>query len=130
MTKPRLSQSEIALSVDSILQGVAGTEVVEKTKNTGYLGTPFAVFIVRIQELLHFGSSIQGGEPMLVLSRKVGEEILIGDNIRLVVNRLAGNRVTIGIAAPDDVHIVRGELHALVHQFDEPTPAEALSAAM
>ncbi len=67
---------------------------------------------------------------MLVLSRKAGEEILIGDNIRLVVNRVSGNRVTIGIAAPDDVHIIRGELKALVHQFDDPPPAENLVSAM
>jgi carbon storage regulator len=67
---------------------------------------------------------------MLVLSRKVGEEIIIGDNIRLVVNRVSGNRVTIGIAAPDDVHIVRGELRALVHQFEEPPLAENLVSAM
>lgn len=67
---------------------------------------------------------------MLVLSRKAGEEILIGDNIRLVVNRVSGNRVTIGIAAPDDVHIIRGELKALIHQFDDPPPAEDLVSAM
>ena len=47
---------------------------------------------------------------MLVLSRKAGEDILIGDNIRLVVNRISGNRVTVGIEAPDDVHVIRGEL--------------------
>ncbi len=67
---------------------------------------------------------------MLVLSRRAGEEIVIGDDIRLVVNRISGNRVAIGIAAPDDVHIVRGELMALVHQFDEPTTVEPLAAAM
>lgn len=67
---------------------------------------------------------------MLVLSRKVGEEIIIGDNIRLVVNRVSGNRVTIGVAAPDDIRIVRGELQALIHQFDEPVRTENLVSAM
>jgi carbon storage regulator CsrA len=47
---------------------------------------------------------------MLVLSRKVGEQLVIGGNIRVVVHRISGNRVTIGIEAPDDVRIVRGEL--------------------
>ncbi len=47
---------------------------------------------------------------MLVLSRKVGERILIGDNITLVVKRVAGHRVTLGIDAPESVHVVRGEL--------------------
>lgn len=47
---------------------------------------------------------------MLVLSRKIGEKLVIGDNITVVVSRLAGNRVTLGIEAPSDVRIVRGEL--------------------
>jgi carbon storage regulator len=65
---------------------------------------------------------------MLVLSRKVGEKLVIGNNITIVVNRVAGNRVTIGIDAPDDVRIIRGELKPVVEQFRtelEPAPALA-----
>lgn len=47
---------------------------------------------------------------MLVLSRKEGERIVIGDNITLVISKVCGNRVTIGIDAPRDVKVVRGEL--------------------
>jgi carbon storage regulator len=47
---------------------------------------------------------------MLVLSRKVGESIKIGDGITVVINRIAGNRVTIGLRAPRNMRIVRGEL--------------------
>ena len=47
---------------------------------------------------------------MLVLSRKEGEQLVIGDNITLVISRISGNRVTIGIEAPKDVKIVRSEL--------------------
>ncbi len=47
---------------------------------------------------------------MLVLSRKVGERIVIGDNITLVVNRIEGHRVSLGIEAPSRIRIVRGEL--------------------
>lgn len=47
---------------------------------------------------------------MLVLSRKVGEKLMIGDDVVLTINRIAGNRVAIGIEAPRDVRIVRGEL--------------------
>ncbi|MCG8650268.1 MAG: carbon storage regulator [Pirellulales bacterium] len=47
---------------------------------------------------------------MLVLSRKEGEQLLIGDNIVLTINRISGNRVAIGIDAPRDVRVVRGEL--------------------
>ena len=47
---------------------------------------------------------------MLVLSRKTGEEILIGDNVKITINRISGDRVSIGISAPDEVRILRGEL--------------------
>ena len=47
---------------------------------------------------------------MLVLSRKVGEKLVIGGNITVVVSRIAGNRVTLAIDAPQEVRIVRGEL--------------------
>jgi carbon storage regulator len=48
---------------------------------------------------------------MLVLSRKVGEEILIGDNIRVTILATKGERVRIGIAAPPEVRVDRYELH-------------------
>lgn len=57
---------------------------------------------------------------MLVLSRKIGEKLVIGDNITVVVSRVAGNRVTLGIEAPNDVRIVRGELKAVI---DETGPS-------
>jgi carbon storage regulator len=47
---------------------------------------------------------------MLVLSRKVGEKLIIGDNVTVLITQIAGNRVTIAIEAPRDVRIVRGEL--------------------
>jgi carbon storage regulator len=49
---------------------------------------------------------------MLVLSRKEGEKLVIGDNITLVVAKISGNRITLGIEAPSDVKIMRGELKA------------------
>ncbi len=47
---------------------------------------------------------------MLVLSRKENEQLMIGDNIVLTITRISGNRVAIGIDAPRDVRVVRGEL--------------------
>jgi carbon storage regulator CsrA len=52
---------------------------------------------------------------MLVLSRKEGERIVIGDNITLIVSKVSGNRVTIGIEAPKDVKVVRGELNSALN---------------
>ena len=47
---------------------------------------------------------------MLSLSRNVGEKIMIGDNIELVILRVDGGQVKIGIQAPANVHILREEL--------------------
>lgn len=47
---------------------------------------------------------------MLVLSRKVGERILLGEDIVISVVRIGPNTVKIGIDAPKDMNIVREEL--------------------
>ena len=47
---------------------------------------------------------------MLVLSRKPGEEVVIGDSIRISVLRTQGGRVRLGITAPSAIHIARKEI--------------------
>ncbi len=47
---------------------------------------------------------------MLVITRKTGEEIRIGENIRVIAVETAKDRVKIGIDAPSDVRIIRSEL--------------------
>jgi carbon storage regulator len=47
---------------------------------------------------------------MLVLSRKVGETVRIGPDILLMVVRVNGDHVRIGIEAPAQIPILRGEL--------------------
>lgn len=47
---------------------------------------------------------------MLVLSRKVGEKIVIDGNITVEVVKIQGNRISLGIVAPADVKILRSEL--------------------
>lgn len=49
---------------------------------------------------------------MLVLSRKSGEKIHIGDDIAIEIRKVAGNRVSIGVLAPATKRILRGELLA------------------
>ena len=58
---------------------------------------------------------------MLVLSRRVGEEIIINDNIRVTVVAVKGDRVRLGIVAPRDVNVDRSEVHLRRAQFD-PVP--------
>ena len=47
---------------------------------------------------------------MLVLSRKAMQSVMIGSDIRITVVRVEGNQVRIGVEAPQDVRILRGEL--------------------
>jgi carbon storage regulator len=47
---------------------------------------------------------------MLVLSRRPGEKIVIGDDIIVTVTEISGNRVRLAVDAPCKVPILRGEL--------------------
>jgi carbon storage regulator len=47
---------------------------------------------------------------MLVLTRGVGEELVIGDNIRVQVVSIQGGRVRIGIEAPPEITVDRAEI--------------------
>ena len=47
---------------------------------------------------------------MLVLSRKLNETIVIDGQIKIEVLKVKGNTIKLGITAPDDVKILRGEL--------------------
>lgn len=51
---------------------------------------------------------------MLVLTRKVGEGIIIGDDVKLTVVEIKGGTVRIGIDAPRDKKIYRQELYAQI----------------
>jgi carbon storage regulator len=65
---------------------------------------------------------------MLVLSRKVGERIHVGDNIVLEIRRIAGNRVTLALDAPRDVRILRGELEHAANEFRQPDHSQTAAA--
>lgn len=47
---------------------------------------------------------------MLVLSRKLNDEIVVGEDVVIRVVKIKGNTVRIGISAPQEVSIMRGEL--------------------
>lgn len=53
---------------------------------------------------------------MLLLERRHGESIVIGDDIRITIFQRPGNRVCVGIAAPREVPVYREELYRLVQQ--------------
>ena len=61
---------------------------------------------------------------MLVLTRRPGQSILIGDSIELVVVRIEGDRVVLGIEAPREIRVVRSELLRAV-EAENQVAAEA-----
>lgn len=58
---------------------------------------------------------------MLVLTRKVGESIVIGDSITLTVTKIDGNQVRLGVSAPRNVAIDREEVRRRILEWAEPT---------
>jgi carbon storage regulator len=60
---------------------------------------------------------------MLVLGRKPGERVFVGDDIEVVVVEVRGNRVKLGFNAPDYLPIQRGEIHEMEGWY--PALAEA-----
>jgi carbon storage regulator len=62
---------------------------------------------------------------MLVLSRKVGEQIVVGDGIVITVVRLGQGSVRIGVEAPNEMAIMRQEL---VAETDQAAPGEGRAA--
>ena len=54
---------------------------------------------------------------MLVLARRRGEEIRIGEFVRIVVISVKGSQVRLGFEAPREIGIVRGELAADAAEF-------------
>jgi len=53
---------------------------------------------------------------MLILTRRVGETLMVGDSIRLTVLGVKGNQVRIGINAPKDVAVHREEIWLRIHE--------------
>lgn len=60
---------------------------------------------------------------MLVLKRTSGQHLLIAGTIRITVLKVQRNRVELGIEAPSETHILRGELE-LLEKSQVPPPAD------
>jgi carbon storage regulator CsrA len=91
------------------------------------VGTGFDLLSRKGRKQRHY-YSLREVSKMLVLSRKEGEQLLIGDDIVLTINRINGNRVAIGIEAPRNVRILRGELER--HKQVPQGGVAAVSASM
>jgi carbon storage regulator len=60
---------------------------------------------------------------MLILSRREGESIMIGGDVRVIVLSADRNGVRLGIEAPGDVRILRGEIVSQVEKENERASA-------
>ena len=59
---------------------------------------------------------------MLILTRRVQETIMIGDNVTVTVLGVKGNQVRLGIAAPKDVAVHREEIYQKIHEGKPVSP--------
>ncbi len=61
---------------------------------------------------------------MLILTRRVGESLMIGDEVNVTVLGIKGNQVRIGVNAPKDVSVHREEIYQRIQQ-EQPGQAVA-----
>lgn len=62
---------------------------------------------------------------MLILTRRIGESLIIGDNINVTVLGIRGNQVRIGVNAPKDVAVHREEIYEKIRNEQGGSPANA-----
>jgi len=56
---------------------------------------------------------------MLILTRRVGETLVIGDDVKITVLGVKGNQVRIGVNAPKDVAVHREEIYSKIQDEDD-----------
>ena len=61
---------------------------------------------------------------MLILTRRIGETLIIGDDVNITVLGVKGNQVRLGINAPKDVSVHREEIYLRIQQEKQGTEVE------
>jgi carbon storage regulator len=65
---------------------------------------------------------------MLILTRRVGETVMIGDDVTITVLGVKGNQVRVGINAPKSVAVHREEIYERIKREQQPEPQESPDA--
>jgi carbon storage regulator len=66
---------------------------------------------------------------MLILTRRVGETVMIGNNVTVTVLGVKGNQVRVGVNAPKDVAVHREEIFERIKREQDPDHKMGASAA-
>lgn len=61
---------------------------------------------------------------MLILTRRIGEVLIVGDEVKITVLGVRGHQVRIGVDAPKHVSVHRKEIYDQVSKKDPPPPTE------
>ncbi|QPB41814.1 carbon storage regulator CsrA [Rodentibacter haemolyticus] len=61
---------------------------------------------------------------MLILTRKAGETVLLGDDISITVLSVRGNQVKLGVKAPKDVSVHREEIYQRIRQLQDESSSD------
>lgn len=61
---------------------------------------------------------------MLILTRRVGESIMVGDEIAVTILGVKGNQVRVGVSAPKEVSVHREEIYERIQREKQPPPLQ------
>ena len=61
---------------------------------------------------------------MLILTRRVGEKVMVGDDVKLIILGVKGNQVRVGIEAPKNIAVHREEIYERIKREQQSQPED------